>query len=59
MNDLSNKTPNLYDVYVKKIEKLLIESTINFCDGKKIRAAKLLGLGRNTITRKISDLDIK
>lgn len=58
MNDLSNKTPNLYDLYIKKLEKLLIESSINFCNGKKIRAAKLLGLGRNTITRKITDLDI-
>jgi len=58
-NDLSSKTPNLYDLYIKKLEKLLIESTIDFCDGKKIRAAKLLGLGRNTITRKITDLDIK
>jgi len=57
-NDLSNNTPNLYDVYIKKLEKLLIESSIDFCNGKKIRAAKLLGLGRNTITRKISDLDI-
>jgi len=59
INDLSNKTPNLYDLYIKKLEKLLIESSINFCNGKKIRAAKLLGLGRNTITRKITDLDIK
>jgi two-component system nitrogen regulation response regulator GlnG len=58
-NDLSNKTPNLYDVYIKKLEKILIESSINFCNGKKIRAAQLLGLGRNTITRKITDLDIK
>ena len=58
-NDLSNKTPNLYDLYIKKLEKLLIESTIDFCHGKKIRAAKLLGLGRNTITRKITDLNIK
>ena len=57
-NDLSNNTQNIYDVYIKKLEKLLIESSIDFCNGKKIRAAKLLGLGRNTITRKISDLDI-
>ena len=57
-NDLLNKTPNLYDLYIKKLEKLLIESSINFCDGKKIRAAKLLGLGRNTITRKIKDFNI-
>ena len=57
-NDLSNNTQNIYDLYIKKLEKLLIESSIDFCNGKKIRAAKLLGLGRNTITRKISDLDI-
>jgi two-component system nitrogen regulation response regulator GlnG len=36
-NDLLNKTPNLYDLYIKKLEKLLIESSINFCDGKKIK----------------------
>ena len=51
MNDLSNKTPNLYDLYINKLEKILIETSIKFCHGKKINAAKLLGLGRNTITR--------
>jgi two-component system nitrogen regulation response regulator GlnG len=58
-NDLSNNIPDLYDVYIHKLEKLLIETAINFCNGKKINASKMLGVGRNTITRKISDLDIK
>jgi len=59
MNDLSNKTPNLYDLYINKLEKILIETSIKFCHGKKINAAKLLGLGRNTITRKVNQLSIQ
>lgn len=42
----------------KELEKIMIEEALNATKGKKIEAAKLLGLGRNTITRKIKELDI-
>jgi two-component system nitrogen regulation response regulator GlnG len=58
-NDLLNGVPNLYDMYINRLEKILIESSIEFCDGKKINAAKLLGIGRNTITRKVNQLLIQ
>ncbi len=49
-NDLSSLS--------KEIERLLIQEALSASKGKRIEAAKILGLGRNTITRKIKDLDL-
>ena len=57
-NDLVSKTPDLYDLYVKKLETIIIQASLQHCDGKKINAAHVLGIGRNTITRKITELKI-
>ncbi len=57
-NDLSNKVPDLYDLYIEKLEEILIKEALNHCGGKKINAANILGIGRNTITRKINELNI-
>ena len=57
-NDLSNKNTKLYDLYVKKLEKIIIKESLDYCRGKKINAAQILGIGRNTITRKIQELKI-
>lgn len=57
-NDLANNIPKLYDLYLQKIEAILLRNTLEICKGKKILAAQKLGIGRNTITRKIKDLDI-
>lgn len=57
-NDLSNNTPDLYDVYIQKLESIIIKSSLDHCGGRKINAAQILGIGRNTITRKIKELKI-
>ena len=57
-NKISILEKNIYDIYVKRLERLLIQLSIDHCKGKKINAASLLGIGRNTITRKINELDI-
>ena len=49
-NDLS--------VFSRELEKLLLKEALSACNGKRIDAAKVLGLGRNTITRKIKELDL-
>ncbi len=49
-NDLSNLS--------KELEKILLKEALNASKGKRIEAAKILGLGRNTITRKIKELDL-
>ncbi len=49
----------VYDTFIRLTEKALIESALEFSKNKKIEAAKILGIGRNTITRKIKELNIK
>jgi len=58
-NDLSNNVSNIYELYVNKLETIIIKAALDNCGGKKINAAQKLGIGRNTITRKIKELDIK
>ena len=41
------------------METLLIETALQHTHGRKHEAAILLGLGRNTLTRKLKDLNIK
>ena len=57
-DDLSNNVTNLYNFYLERLESILIKESLNHCGGKKINAANILGIGRNTITRKIKELDI-
>jgi two-component system nitrogen regulation response regulator GlnG len=42
----------------KDLERLLLQEALKASKGRRIDAAKILGLGRNTITRKIKDLDL-
>ena len=43
---------------ISEVEKILIEAALNKTKGKKNDAAKLLGWGRNTLTRKIKELGL-
>ena len=58
-NDLNNKTSNVYEKYISLLEVVLIKTALTASKNKKISAAELLGIGRNTISRKILDLNIK
>ncbi|MCY4155750.1 MAG: nitrogen regulation protein NR(I) [Gammaproteobacteria bacterium] len=40
-------------------ERILIEEALQQTGGRRVEAAKLLGWGRNTLTRKIKGLDLK
>ncbi len=42
----------------KDLEKILLQEALKASNGRRIDAAKILGLGRNTITRKIKDLGL-
>jgi len=41
-----------------EIEKQVIEATLNYTDGDKSHAARLLNIGRKTLYRKIAEFDI-
>jgi two-component system nitrogen regulation response regulator GlnG len=49
----------LYDRIRREVERPLIELSLSATRGNQIRAAKLLGLNRNTLRKKIRDLDIQ
>ena len=55
--DLSKKIPNIYEKYINELEKVLIQVALIENKNKKIQAAKALGIGRNTITRKIIEMN--
>ncbi len=48
----------LHDRILQEVERPLIEICLSATKGNQIRAAQLLGLNRNTLRKKIRDLDI-
>ena len=48
----------LYKIIIKAIEKPLIEHTLERTEGNQLKAARILGLNRNTIRSKIKKLGI-
>ncbi|TNE59096.1 MAG: nitrogen regulation protein NR(I) [Alphaproteobacteria bacterium] len=51
--------PGLYDRVLKEIEIPLIELSLTATKGNQIKASELLGVNRNTLRKKIRELDIK
>jgi len=49
---------NVYRDLLERVERPLIESALLRTDGNQIRAARLLGINRNTLRKKIADLGI-
>ena len=43
---------------ISSVEKILIDAALQKTNGRKNDAAKLLGWGRNTLTRKIKELEM-
>ena len=57
-NALNRGETGLIDVLGPQFEKALISRALTHTGGRRIEAAQLLGLGRNTLTRKIQDLGL-
>ncbi|MDV7269675.1 response regulator [Thioclava sp. A2] len=51
--------PGLYDRILKEMEAPLIEIALDATGGNQARCADLLGINRNTLRKKITDLDIQ
>jgi two-component system nitrogen regulation response regulator GlnG len=49
----------LYDRVLHEIERPLIQLSLNATNGNQLQAAKLLGINRNTLRKKIRELDIR
>ncbi len=57
INDDSSQM-NVYEDFMKTVEKPLIENILNHTRGNQIKASSILGLNRNTLRKKISDLGV-
>lgn len=49
---------NLYSMMIAEVERPLITQTLKESNGNQVRAARLLGMNRNTLRKKIKDLKI-
>jgi len=58
-NKLSDGNDNILDVALPKFEKVMLERALLYTQGHKQEAAKKLGWGRNTLTRKLKELNIQ
>ena len=58
VNLLKGETELLGDA-LPRFEKIMVEEALKQSGGRRHEAAKLLGWGRNTLTRKIRSLDLK
>lgn len=50
--------PGLYDRILREVERPLITYTLQATRGNQVKAAAVLGLNRNTLRKKIKDLEI-
>ncbi len=51
--------PEVWDVLTRRFEARLIQAALTNTRGRRIEAAQKLGIGRNTITRKIQELGLE
>jgi len=56
---LNKNQKNILTHLNQTFEKILIEEALLFTKGRRIEAAEMLGLGRNTLTRKVKELKIE
>jgi two-component system nitrogen regulation response regulator GlnG len=55
---LNRGEQNVLDARTKDFERVMITKALQHTDGRRIEAANQLGMGRNTLTRKIQELGI-
>lgn len=48
----------LYSIVLEQVEKPLIELSLNNCNGNQVKTARLLGINRNTLKKKIDNYKI-
>jgi two-component system, NtrC family, nitrogen regulation response regulator GlnG len=55
---LRENTADVMDELARRFEAAVIREALDFTRGRKVEAAERLGIGRNTITRKIQELHL-
>ena len=55
---LQDGEKNVFDTLTLSFEKAVLKAALEVTRGRRVEAAQRLGIGRNTITRKLQELDI-
>ena len=53
---LEDGQPEVWELLTRRFESRLIRTALTATHGRRMEAAQRLGIGRNTITRKIQEL---
>jgi len=53
---LSRSDPEVWTALTRQFERTILQSSLEVCRGRRVEAAARLGMGRNTITRKLREL---
>lgn len=56
---LESREPEVFDALMRRFERAVIGAALDVTRGRKVEAAERLGIGRNTITRKVQDLGME
>ena len=57
MHDETDTLTGLYEFTIKEVEKVLLNVIMRYSDGNKVKAARVLGINRNTLHKKLMMLD--
>lgn len=52
-------TTGLYERILKEVERPLLTNTLKRVQGNQVKAAEILGIHRNTLRKKIQELDLR
>jgi two-component system nitrogen regulation response regulator GlnG len=55
---LQDGSKDVFDILDSKFEKAILKAALEVTRGRRVEAAERLGIGRNTITRKLQELGI-
>jgi nitrogen regulation protein NR(I) len=58
-NRLARGEPNIMATLTRQFERILLQTALDACRGRRVEAASRLGIGRNTITRKLRELGME
>ena len=59
LEDLGDYKPdNLYPLFIAEIEAPLLEAVLNYSKGNQSMAAKMLGMNRGTLRKKITQYNL-